>query len=205
MKQYTLGYSITQFYGKKKLTEEYGRIMIIEDEYQWVCKKSEHMYASPYVNVHVDKVHLPNGTSIEYTRVDRLPFVIIVPQIAEKCAMIYNYRYPINTFSLEFPAGHIENNETPKQAARRELKEETGYIAEELKIIGWYHPSISRGRQKAWIAHAKVKEKTNTKRDETETQQNILLKKNIIYNKIIMGDITHAASIIAFFRTHEIR
>jgi len=50
--------------------------------------------------------------------------------------MIENYRYPADTYSIEFPAGHIENNEDLFQTARRELLEETRYVASVWKYLG---------------------------------------------------------------------
>jgi len=48
-----------------------------------------------------------------------------------KTLVISQFRPPLNTWSIEFPAGLIDEGETPEQAARRELAEETGYIASE--------------------------------------------------------------------------
>jgi len=53
---------------------------------------------------------------------------------------VKQYRIPINAFSLEFPAGLVDDNETVEQAGLRELKEETGYTA--TKVI-----SQTKGQQ----------------------------------------------------------
>eukprot|EP01121_Diplochlamys_sp_Union-15-3_P011846 TRINITY_DN3473_c0_g2_i1.p1 TRINITY_DN3473_c0_g2~~TRINITY_DN3473_c0_g2_i1.p1 ORF type:complete len:203 (+),score=45.62 TRINITY_DN3473_c0_g2_i1:87-695(+) len=47
--------------------------------------------------------------------------------------LVAQYRPPIKGYSLEFPAGLVDKGETPQQAALRELKEETGYIADGIK------------------------------------------------------------------------
>lgn len=50
---------------------------------------------------------------------------------ATKTLVISQYRPPLNAFSIEFPAGLIDPQETPEDAARRELLEETGFTASE--------------------------------------------------------------------------
>src|ERR687890_329268 len=69
--------------------------------------------------------------------------------------MIEQYRYPLHKALLEFPAGHIENGENPKDTAIRELAEETGYHSKEIEHAYTYHPSVSKTRQVVYIFKAK--------------------------------------------------
>jgi ADP-ribose pyrophosphatase len=69
--------------------------------------------------------------------------------------MIKQYRYPLHKALLEFPAGHIENGENPKDTAVRELAEETGYHSKEIEYVYAYHPSVSKTRQVVYIFKAK--------------------------------------------------
>ncbi len=48
-------------------------------------------------------------------------------------------RYPLDLETIEIPAGKIENNESSIEAAKRELLEETGYIANEIELIGSFY------------------------------------------------------------------
>lgn len=48
-----------------------------------------------------------------------------------KTLVISQFRPPLNAWSIEFPAGLIDEGETPIEAAKRELAEETGFIASE--------------------------------------------------------------------------
>jgi len=147
--------------------------------------------------VHLDDVKLPDGTTIQYTRVDHPPFVVVVPIFLDKIIMIYNYRYPVNEWCLELPAGHIDESETPQETASRELKEETGYIAKELKMVGWYYPSSARSDQKSYVFVAKTVRDGIAIRDESELQRVTVLSQITVYQKLFRGEIKHAPSIIA--------
>ncbi len=67
--------------------------------------------------------------------------VIILPVLtSDRIILIKQYRAAINDYIYEVPAGVVEENELPKEAARRELIEEIGYEPGELISIGYYFP-----------------------------------------------------------------
>lgn len=68
--------------------------------------------------------------------------VVIIP-VAEdgQLVLVKQYRSSVKKILLEFPAGGIEKDEYPEHAAYRELAEETGFRATEMKYLLSYHPS----------------------------------------------------------------
>lgn len=52
-----------------------------------------------------------------------------------KTLVISQFRPPLNCWSIEFPAGLIDEGETPEEAAKRELEEETGFIASDGSFL----------------------------------------------------------------------
>ena len=163
----------------------------------WHRLSSSLKYQSQYVSVHEDHVKLPDGTTIQYTKVKLPDFVTIVPVIQDKIVMIYNYRYPVNRWSLELPAGFINQAEKPEKTAFRELQEETGYIPSQLRSLGWYYPMSSRSEQKAYIFLADKLKKGKAQRENTEQQKTCTISKNKVYSKLFNGEIKHSATIIA--------
>lgn len=170
-------------------------------EPNWQRLSSRLVYSSPYIHVYCDGVRLPEGKKIEYARIDERSFSIIVPVISGRLVMLYNYRYPLNEMSLEFPSGHIELGESPEEAARRELEEEVGYVAGELRPIGEFCPSV-RSSQRAHVFITEVSKKGTLSRDKCETQRTVILSVDEVYHKLHTARIKHAASIIALAFSH---
>ncbi|MEF3244915.1 MAG: NUDIX hydrolase [Caldisericaceae bacterium] len=66
---------------------------------------------------------------------------VILPLVDNKVVFVKQFRPTVEDFILELPAGRIENNETPYDCAKRELEEETGLIAKNLKFLFEFYPS----------------------------------------------------------------
>lgn len=71
--------------------------------------------------------------------VDSTDAVVIIPLLRHAngqvdTLLVEQFRPPVRQATVEFPAGLIDANETPEQAALRELREETGYVGEACKI-----------------------------------------------------------------------
>lgn len=64
--------------------------------------------------------------------------------------MVRQFRPAVGAVTLELPAGHVEEGETPEQAARKELLEETGYTADRLELLAVLSPSAARFTNRQW-------------------------------------------------------
>jgi len=76
-----------------------------------------------------DKVRLPSGRITERDIVRHPGGVVIVAVHEQKIVLIRQYRYALNQYLFEIPAGTLELNESPLECAVRELREEIGYVA----------------------------------------------------------------------------
>jgi len=91
-----------------------------------------------------------------YTVCRMRPFVCVIAVTGAgtpeaRITLVRQWRYAVDSFQLELPAGGIEDGETPEQAARRELMEESGLIVDDLRDLGWCYPSGGSTDERAWL------------------------------------------------------
>jgi ADP-ribose pyrophosphatase len=82
-------------------------------------------------------VTLPNGLIRQKVIVHPNNAVAILPIEGERCTLIRQYRYAIDDYIFEAPAGALEKDENPLAAAARELIEETGFSARSIEPRGF--------------------------------------------------------------------
>ena len=98
---------------------------------------SEIVYHGRAFDVRRDQVRLPDDNSARLDIVDHPPSVTLLP-IDDKGFIwfVRQYRYPVQQYLLELPAGVVEAGEAPESCAHREIREEIGMAAENLEKIG---------------------------------------------------------------------
>jgi len=89
----------------------------------------ERVYDGKVFDVDRDKVRMPNGraATVDVVRHPKSVVLIPVPEPGH-VILIRQYRYAVNAFLWELPAGSVDEGESPEQAARRECHEEIGKV-----------------------------------------------------------------------------
>jgi mutator protein MutT len=103
---------------------------------KWQTLASKRVYGNNWIKLREDEVTQPNGERSIFAVVEGKSFVMMIPKIGEEYYLIEQYRYPTGENSLEFPAGGIKEGETPEDAVKREMEEETGLTPSSIKKLG---------------------------------------------------------------------
>ena len=89
-----------------------------------------------------DRVRLPNGREATMDVVSHPVSVILLPlPDPGRVILVRQYRYAVDRWIWELPAGNVEPGEDPEAAALRECAEETGWTARRVERVGAFYPS----------------------------------------------------------------
>ncbi len=134
--------------------------------------KQKLIYKDAWLSFYQDKILLPDGTSGTYAWVKRKNGVGIVVITADnKILLNKEYRYVIKDYSWDIPGGGIDAGETPKQAAKRELHEETGLKVKSLEQMGEFYllESFNTEMMTLFLTRiGKMKDLTSAKSESSE-------------------------------------
>jgi ADP-ribose pyrophosphatase len=114
--------------------------------------------SDPYMTVLRDAVRFGNGSYGLYNRIFENPCIAVLPLLDGQAVIIRVFRHGLRQWSLEFPRGGVEPDETHEQAARRELREEIGANALELIDTGEFTPGGSALAIRARLYVARIDE-----------------------------------------------
>jgi ADP-ribose pyrophosphatase len=123
--------------------------------------------------------------------------VVLLPVLEDgRIVMIRNYRVSVNRWLLELPAGTMELGEPPEVTAQRELIEETGYSARQLRLLHRFYaaPGVSDEQMHLYLATGLVAGTPH--READEEIENELLTVDQVKCKLQAGEIVDAKSLV---------
>ena len=167
----------------------------INEDGKWETISSEYLFRRPWLTVRHDKVRLPDGRINPEFYVLEYPDWVNIIAITEngEFVMERQYRHGLDKTCYEIAAGVVENGETPLEAARRELEEETGYGGgdwKELMLISG-NPSTTNNLTHCFLAEG-VKKVSAQHLDSTEDLSVCLLSLNQVRQLLVHDKIRQA-------------
>lgn len=162
---------------------------------------SETIFDGKIIHVRKDSVRLPNGGTALREVVDHHGGVCVLALDDENRALIVSqFRYPYEEVIREIPAGKLERGEDPREAAIRELKEETGAAAGDFQSLGELYPSPGYCGEIIRIYLARELTFGETDLDEDEFLNLERVPFDTLVEQVLSGEIKDAKTIAAVLK-----
>lgn len=158
---------------------------------------SDRVYTGKVITLKVDTVEIP-GQGYQKRELVEVGGAVGIVAITDdnKVVLVKQFRKPIEKPIFEVPAGKLEKNESPKECAERELKEETGYSAKNIKLIHKFFTSagFSNEIMFVYLATGLTPGENNLDADEFLDVYEIELEE--AYNMVLKNDVEDAKTSI---------
>jgi len=161
---------------------------------------SETVFQGKLLRVKCDAVSLHDGKPATREYVEHNGAVMIIPVLdSGELLMERQYRYVLRRHCLEFPAGKIDPGEEPLGTGRRELLEETGYVAREWTYLATIHPTVAYSTERILVYLARGLEHRGSKLDDGEHLEVLTLPLASLLERVRSGEITDVKTVIGVF------
>lgn len=162
-----------------------------------ITVKSEKIFEGKIVNLRIDTVELENQKYAKREIVEhKNASAIIAINEKNEILLVRQYRKAVEDFIYEIPAGIINIAEEPEECALRELKEETGYIADKISQIYEFYSSPGFTNEKIYLFKAENLTFSSTKFDEDEFIETIPVGKEEVKKMMETGRIMDSKTLV---------
>lgn len=149
-----------------------------------------------------DRVRV-NETEQDYDYLKIREGVCVLAVYKKQVILQRQYRYPIKSWEWELPGGFVDDGETPERAAKRELAEETGFIAERVESLGFFYPSFGSTDEKIHLFYCECRNREETDQEPGEVIRQKLVSFEMMEQMVLGGEFRHGAGLAAWARTGE--
>ena len=162
--------------------------------------ESERVFKGKVFSVDRDRVRMPNGRTVTVDVVRHSRSVVLVP-VPEpgKMILVRQYRYAVNAFLWELPAGSVDEGESPEEAARRECHEEIGLVPSTVVRLGAMYPTPGYCDEEMVFFRLSGLEKTDEQAavDEDEDIEVKVFELRDVREMILHGEIQDMKTLVA--------
>ncbi len=181
-----------------KKTKARNRVQFETSGKPWRTVGTKNLIELGEIRLFEDRLVSKTGIRARHLKLNLHDFSIIVPLLPRnRLVFEWNYRHVLGGWELELPAGLMETGETPKNCAKRELEEETGYTGGSWREVGWVHTLPGITGQRAYVFLATRLRHGRPRREVNEMMRMKTLSVREAYRLLNTGRIVHAPTVVA--------
>ena len=154
-----------------------------------------------WLDLRRDTVRLPDGTTTTREYIRHSGAVAVVALLDDdattpQLVLVRQFRYPVAKVLVELPAGKLDAGETQLQCAMRELREETGYAANEWAYGGELHNAPAYSDESIWIWFARGLVGGPTQLDAGEFVETVTMRSDALLALSLAGDLPDVKTLV---------
>ncbi len=162
---------------------------------------TEDIYRNPWIHLHEDQVIRPGGSRGVFGVVEMKEGSSVLAMDEDGIVyLVREYKYAIERDSLELMSGALEDGESPLEAAKRELREELGLIADVWIPFGVVDPFTTVVRSPNHMFLARKLRPAESSPDEGEVLNVVKVPFATAEKLVLDGEITHSASCVLLLK-----
>jgi 8-oxo-dGTP pyrophosphatase MutT (NUDIX family) len=178
--------------------------MVMEDKQTWNTIKKEKLLHTPVFDVYKENaVCLRNNFPWDFYTIECPHDWVTVVAVTEnkEIVMVKQFRYGSKKDELEVPGGLADKDgETVLEAGIRELREETGYVGSDAKVLGKVCPNPAiQGNNCFTVLVENAEKLADTEFDSSEDIQTVLIPLTQLRSDILEGRITHGLALNSLY------
>jgi 8-oxo-dGTP pyrophosphatase MutT (NUDIX family) len=167
----------------------------------WERLKRDTLLKASIFTAHKDRVRVPaDGREFDLFVLESPDWVnVIALTETERLVLVRQYRHGTGRLTVEIPGGMVDPGETPLEAARRELREETGYEAEGFEQLGLVEPNPAFQTNRTYTFLARGARRVGVQQLDAQEEVEVFERPLCEVPKMLTdGTITHALVFCAF-------
>ena len=172
---------------------------------KWQGVTSETVFQNPWIRIESHDVIAPTGRPAHYGLVKFANRAIAVLPLHDDgtVSLVGQARFAVDAYSWELPEGGGPLDEDPRDAAIRELREETGLVADHLHEILSFDMSNSVTNEVAICFLATGLSQSDSAPDDTEAFDYVRVPFKILLDAVIKGQVRDGLTVVSVLRVHH--
>lgn len=166
----------------------------------WNLLNSRLHLSNRWLTLRENDYQLPGGKRLDsYWLIEKPSYVLVIGESRRGLVLVREYRPGSGKVHLSFPAGFIDDGETPEEAAVREFREETGYGASNPRVMGRLDAQAAWLNAECTVVHVEAGDSPETDTIDEEIDAVLVMDREQVREQIRTGAITEMHSVAGFY------